>query len=330
MSAEILFSGKPGSPGGANQVRAWILGLLLLLTLIFTVMHLGELENFLMLVRNASPACLLLGLILQVATYVCAAAVWQQALRQAGQPLSLWSLVPLGVAKLFSDQALPSGGVSGAGLLISVLCRRGVPTERSLGILIQSMVGYYTAYLFIALASLLLLWLHHKITHWILIPLALFFAAMAALPFLVLCIHRISRYTLPALLQRWTKLLNLIEQIRSSRGDLLRMPWLIAKITMLQLCVFLLDALTLWVMLAAIGIQISFLAVLPSFVIASIVATISPIPLGLGTFEAGCVGMLTMFNISAEAALTATLLLRGFTVWLPMLPGLWVARRALR
>jgi hypothetical protein len=28
-----------------------------------------------------------------------------------------------------------------------------------------------------------------------------------------------------------------------------------------------------------------------------------------------------------EAALAATLLLRGFTMWLPMLPGLWLVRR---
>ncbi len=326
----MLFSGKPGNPGGAKQVRAWILGLLLVLTLIFTVVHLGELENFLMLVQHASPAWLLLALILQIATYVCAAAVWQQALRQAGESLTLCSLVPLGVAKLFSDQALPSGGVSGAGLLIAVLNRRGVSAERSLGILIHSMVGYYAAYLLVALASLLLLWFHHKITQWILIPLALFFAAMVALPFLVLGIHRVSRYIPPALLQRWTKLQTFLEQIRNSRADVLRKPWLIARITLLQLCVFLLDALTLWVVLVAIGIKISFVAALPSFVIASIVATISPIPLGLGTFEASCVGMLTMFNISAEAALTATLLLRGFTVWLPMLPGLWLARRSLR
>jgi len=34
-------------------------------------------------------------------------------------------------------------------------------------------------------------------------------------------------------------------------------------------------------------------------------------------------------NIPVEAALTSTLLLRGFTLWLPMLPGLWLARRQL-
>lgn len=34
-------------------------------------------------------------------------------------------------------------------------------------------------------------------------------------------------------------------------------------------------------------------------------------------------------GVPIEAALTVTLLLRGFTLWLPMAPGLWFARREL-
>jgi magnesium-transporting ATPase (P-type) len=51
--------------------------------------------------------------------------------------------------------------------------------------------------------------------------------------------------------------------------------------------------------------------------------------LGLGTFEAACVAMLRTLGVPLEAALTATLLLRGFTLWLPVLPGLLLARREL-
>ena len=35
-------------------------------------------------------------------------------------------------------------------------------------------------------------------------------------------------------------------------------------------------------------------------------------------------------GVSVEAALAATLLLRGLTFWLPMPPGLWLARREIR
>jgi uncharacterized membrane protein YbhN (UPF0104 family) len=50
------------------------------------------------------------------------------------------------------------------------------------------------------------------------------------------------------------------------------------------------------------------------------------VPLGLGIFEASLVAMLRVVGVSIEAALTATLLLRGFTLWLP---GLWCARHEL-
>jgi hypothetical protein len=53
----------------------------------------------------------------------------------------------------------------------------------------------------------------------------------------------------------------------------------------------------------------------------------SSIPLGLGTFEAACVGMLSLLGVAMETALAATLLLRGLTFWLPMVPGLWLAKR---
>ena len=56
-------------------------------------------------------------------------------------------------------------------------------------------------------------------------------------------------------------------------------------------------------------------------------ATLGPIPLGLGTFEAACVGMLSLLGVAIETALAATLLLRGLTFWLPMVPGLWLAKR---
>ena len=47
---------------------------------------------------------------------------------------------------------------------------------------------------------------------------------------------------------------------------------------------------------------------------------IAPSPLGTGTFKAGTTGMLTLLGMPLEAALSATLLLRGLTFWLPMVP----------
>jgi glycosyltransferase 2 family protein len=37
--------------------------------------------------------------------------------------------------------------------------------------------------------------------------------------------------------------------------------------------------------------------------------------------------MLSLLGVAIETALAVTLLQRGRTFWLPMLPGLWLARR---
>jgi hypothetical protein len=91
--------------------------------------------------------------------------------------------------------------------------------------------------------------------------------------------------------------------------------------------IFLLDVLTLWAAAHAVGMDIGVANVFVSFILASIVATLSPIPMGLGTFEGTCVGMMHFLGGGLEASLAATLILRGLTLWLPMLPGLWLIRR---
>jgi uncharacterized membrane protein YbhN (UPF0104 family) len=94
----------------------------------------------------------------------------------------------------------------------------------------------------------------------------------------------------------------------------------------LEIAGFALDALTLWLAFHALGAPVPTWTAFVSFMIASMTATIGPIPLGLGTFEAGCVGMLVVLGVAVEPALAATLLLRGLTFWLPMIPGLWLAK----
>ena len=67
-----------------------------------------------------------------------------------------------------------------------------------------------------------------------------------------------------------------------------------------------------------------------AFILASIVVTLGPIPMGLGSFEAVSIGMLRAGGVPFEAALSATLLFRGYTLWLPLLPGMIATRRQLR
>jgi uncharacterized protein (TIRG00374 family) len=98
----------------------------------------------------------------------------------------------------------------------------------------------------------------------------------------------------------------------------------------LQLLIFVLDGGTLYAMLRAVGYNAPLAAAFASFVFAQVAATVLLVPGGLGTFEASSVAMLTLFRVPVEVALTATLLLRGFTYWLPMAPGFWLSRKEIK
>ncbi len=61
--------------------------------------------------------------------------------------------------------------------------------------------------------------------------------------------------------------------------------------------------------------------------IASLLRTFGFLPGGMGTFEAACVGTLALAGVPIHAGLSATLLFRGLSFWLPMIPGLAASRR---
>lgn len=306
-----------------------LIGALILSAVILVIVSHGEIEGFAQLLRRAAPVWLLAGVVLQAATYVSAAAVWHLTLRQAGACYSMRTLVPLAVAKLFSDQALPSGRISGTAFFVAALTRRGVPAEISMAALLVSLMSYYAAYLLTAALSLALLRSYHAASAWIVTVTILFCVVAVAIPIGALWIHRRSQRPLPASLTRIPGASRLLDMLGDAPGYLLRDGALLSQTTLFQASIFLLDAATLWAMLRAVGQDVSFLAAFPSFVVASMVATFGLVPLGLGTFEATCVAMLRTLGVPLEAALTATLLLRGFTLWLPMLPGLLLARREL-
>jgi glycosyltransferase 2 family protein len=121
--AGLASSVRPRRGGILKRRRtgiAWATGVLLLVAFVAVAAHHTEGRRFAELLRSARPAWLGAAAALQVATYMCAAAVWQRALRRnGGVRRSVRSLVPLGLAKLFADQALPSAGMSGTLLVRS-------------------------------------------------------------------------------------------------------------------------------------------------------------------------------------------------------------------
>jgi uncharacterized protein (TIRG00374 family) len=298
--------------------------------LLLAVLHASDFERFVALVKGTEPAWFAVALLLQGATYAAAAAVWQRAAAATGYRLELRSLVPLGLAKLFTDQAFPSAGLSGTVLLARGLARRGIPASVAMEVLLVTLVSFYSAYLSAALLAVGVLWLHHEANVVLAGAVAVFALVAIAVPASVLWLKRWGTRSPPRWLERMPGIATLLANVGQARGSLLRNPGLLVESTLLQWGVFVLDALTLWAISAALAEPASFATVFVSFMMASIVGTIGLVPLGLGTFEATCIATLHLLGIEVEVAVAVTLLFRGLSFWLPMAPGLWLAHIELR
>jgi len=305
----------------------WVAGIVLLLGLVVVVSQLGEEERFAALARQANPAWLLLAVAFQSLTYVCAARVWQRVLARHDWPLQLRGLVPLGLAKLFMDQVVPSAGLSGTLLVVRALRRRGVPEGTSAAAVLTGLMAFYLAYSVAVAGALIVLWSRGESSRLVLTVATTFILLAGAILGAVSWLARRQPGRVPAWLARIPLIKGLLGALRGAPGGILRDRRVLLEAVVLQLGIFLLDAATLGACLSAIGAGVGPGPLFASFVTASVVATVTLVPSGVGTFDATCVAMLHLFAVPVRSGLGGVLLFRGFSLLLPLLPGLWLARK---
>ena len=321
--------GKTGRKhkAGARWI-SWLVGLAILAAVAVFVVHRSEGQELAQLVARTRPAWLILGFLLQVGTYVADARLWQRIIARAGISRPLWSYMGLGLAKLFMDQVVPSGGVSGTLLVVRALDRRGIPRGTSMAAVVVALVSYYAAYVAALAVALGIVWAHGKLTLFIALPAAIFAPVAAAIPAALVLMSRGRK------LPQWIRRLPIVgsgfRALAEATPGIAHDGWLIARCMGLQAAIFLLDAGTLWIMLRALGLSVPPALVFASFVLSTLARTLGPVPGGLGIFEAASVATLKLAGVPIAAALAATLLFRGFSYWLPMAPGIVLARRETR
>ena len=307
--------------------RRWALAAVLVAAVIGVVLRFGEVKYFADILRHARPLWLLAAAGLQSLTYLFVAVGWWIVLRAAGSKTPMRKLFQLSLAKMFTDQAVPAAGLGGSLLMVDRLIAAGVPRGHAAAALILSTIGYYSGFTVLALTALLLLWLFGKANVILVGVVAVFLLISFAIPAAWLWLSRRGERPLPKRLAKIKALRALMETVGEAPSKLLRNGALIAQLAFFNAMVFVADAATLSVCLLAVGKPASVLAAYVALIVAQMVVIIGPVPMGLGTFEGTCTGTLRLLGIGFEPALTATLLLRGFTLWLPLLPGMFVVRR---
>jgi glycosyltransferase 2 family protein len=305
----------------ASNWRSWLLAALLIAALVVAVLHWGDVKKFAGLLKHARPLWLAVAAGLQVCTYIGLAAQWWLALRKAKTPRKPGDLFRLTFAKHFADQVVPTAGVSGNVVLVDRLVSLGVPRGNAVATLLLQVIAYYLSYAAGALWVLVVLWWKDRASLLLSGAALLFLVIAGAIPVLTLWLHRRGQQRLPRWISRWQKVRRFMQLLGEAQRDLLRDPQLIAWLTLFNGLVFVADAATMQACLLALGVHAPLSAGYTAFMMASIAVILGPIPMGLGSFEAVSVAMMRLFGVPFEAAVSATLLFRGFTLWLPLLPG---------
>ncbi len=314
----------------ASNWRSWLLALLLIAGVVIAVLHWGDVKKFAGLVAHSEPLWLAAAAVAQLLTYVALAGEWALVLSAGKCRSPFGKLLGLTVAKHFADQMVPTAGMSGNVVVVDRLQGIGASRAVALATLIMTIIAYYASYGVASLVALVLLWIDGH-TSWVVLGLVgASLGLSVAVPALALWLQRKGAKAIPRWLRQIRTVCELFEMIKEAPTRLVRSSRLIGELTLLNCAVFALDGLTMHFCLYALGVHASFSAAFSAFIMASIVVTLGPIPMGLGSFEAVSIGMLRATGVPFEAALSATLLFRGYTLWVPLIPGMFAARRQLK
>lgn len=320
----MCATSRSSSARTETHLLGWIVGIAAFAAVVVIATHISEEHEFARMLAHAEPWWLALALVLQAATYVALTEVWRSVVRAARQPLPRRPSLSIALAKLFIDQTLPSGGISGSALLATALERRGTPTPVVRSTVIVELASNYFAYALCLAVAIAIAALAGHAGSIIVVPALLFVAVAVGIGVGAIALSRATRPPgLPGLRRagRWVAGAD-----RRLTGD----PAVLARATGWQIAIVVLDGATTWTLLRAVGVHAPVAGVFASFMIASLARTISIVPGGLGVFEGVSVVTLNQLGVPVASALSATLLFRGVSYWLPMVPGFLASRRLQR
>ena len=305
---------------------SWLLGAALLAALVAAGLHFAEERAFVRIVERAEPWWLAAALILQAGTYLAQGGVWRRVALQSGYALARREAFELGLAKLFADQALPSGGLSSSILVDRALAGRDLPSPVVKASVLINLASYYLAYTVALVVALVIVTRRGQGNAIIIVASALFLLFSLGVSGAILVMAG-GRLRVADRFGRVRPVRSAVDYLVAADRGLVRSPRVLAGTVALQGVIILLDAATVWTLILALGERASAAGVFASFMVASLFRTMGIMPGGLGTFEAASVVTLRWAGVDLAAALSATLLFRGLSFWIPMLPGYWCSRR---
>lgn len=335
--ASLATQPRPGRAPIAARAASIVLwlGLLVVCVVTFWLHERGELAGLGATFAGVAPLWMFAAATTVPLSLVLTVEIHAILLRRFGTPISRAAVWRAHLHRLVAGMAGPLGGPGAIVVFVRSLAGSGIPTDDGLLAVALSNVTGYGSFMFLLLPALALLHLEGHL------PTSVLIAAGGlgfAFGLLLLLLWFALRGPVPPswVLRRLPGRLRLFaHHVRAHdlgfRDFLL--PFALAVV------VDLVSALTLALCLAGIGQQPRPSEALLATELGALFTVVSPIFQGLGAVELSLTVMFERFGVPSTAALSAILLYRVYTLWLPFLVGLlsvgwqglaWGVRRARR
>jgi Mg2+-importing ATPase len=303
-----------------------IFGLVMLVAVVVAALHFSEHQELLRIAKNSRPWWLGIAILLQAGTYFVQGETWRAITRAADIRVSVWTAFRLSLAKQFIDQAVPSAGISGTMVAAKALEARRIPRGVVMASVVVSTISYHAVYVVGFIVALTIMAIRSRVHPIIVVATSVFALFAAGIAASTLALSGGSRRG-PKWLRRVPLLKSAFERVQEADPRLTRDVGLLLLCAVCQLGIVVLDTATMWVLIRSLGETASPSGVFTSMMISSLFRMVGMVPGGLGTFEAASVLTLKLVGVPTVVALAATLLFRGLSYWLPMVPGLIISNR---
>jgi len=310
---------------------------------ILVIYYFAEIKKDIKLLGKVKVYWLGLAFVAQFATYLFGALVYYELLRifKLNLQLNIWKLIEVSIVTLFFNQTVPSAGISGNTFFFNFLAKRNVSPSYIIPFICIELLTFYGAMEIIAIVLLIVCFF---LSH---IPLAFFLIFGAGLlvyaAFAVGIVLLGKKKSVSVLYKKMTttkfarKFLSKLtesvdgkidlEKIKSPLYHLREHKTPVAKATLYQLCIFIADSFTIFVLFQGLGVPQSIIVV---FIILMLTKIISILPVSPGAvilYESGMTFFLVSLGAPLGSAVIVTLLYRVLSFWLPILLGFILYRK---
>jgi uncharacterized protein (TIRG00374 family) len=304
--------------------------LVLLAITLFVLINFAEIEQFVFLIRHVAYWPIVVAIVLQVLTYACSGGVWYFITKTYGYSLRFRDFAALSLQQLTVDQIVPAGGVAGNAFIYKRLRKLGLPNSLAMETVLIDLIAYHMVYSLMALSLVLVFWLYKDITPILAgIVSAYFLISVTVTSTILLTIFQ-KINNIPKWLKNRSVVKHFLEVSSGVSPDRVLSKTLLIRTASLRAIIFILDTLTLMLVLSAIGSELGIIESFAVFIFASIAGTITLMPGGIGGFEVGSATALIVFGETFETAVAATIIFRGLALWIPMIPGLYFTKKEIR